>query len=71
MKREFNVIIERDSEGYFVAEVVGLPGCHTQGRSIDELLERVKEAIEVSLEAQKEPATRLDFVGLQKVIVGT
>lgn len=71
MKREFNVIIERDPEGTFVAEVVGLPGCHTQGSSMDELLERVKEAIEVSLEAQDDSSPRLDFVGLQKVIVGT
>lgn len=71
MKREFNVIIERDSEGWLVAEVVGLPGCHTQGRTMDELLERVKEAIEASLEAQDVTAPRLDFVGLQKVVVGT
>jgi predicted RNase H-like HicB family nuclease len=45
MSREFNVIIERDTDGYFVASVPNLPGCHTQARSVDELMERVQEAI--------------------------
>jgi predicted RNase H-like HicB family nuclease len=42
---EFNIIVEQDEDGYFVSEVVGLPGCHTQAKSIDELLKRTKEAI--------------------------
>jgi predicted RNase H-like HicB family nuclease len=50
MTREFNVIIERDSEGYFVASVPSLAGCHTQAKSLDELIERIKEAIELCLE---------------------
>ena len=45
MSKEFNVIIERDADGYFVASVPNLPGCHTQARSLDELMERIKEAI--------------------------
>ncbi len=45
MSKEFNVIIERDSEGYFVASVPSLPGCHTQAKSLDELMERIREAI--------------------------
>ena len=45
MSREFNVIIERDADGYFVASVPNLPGCHTQARSLDQLIERIKEAI--------------------------
>jgi len=44
-KREFTVIIERDEEGYFVAELPELPGCHTQAKSLDTLMNRVKEAI--------------------------
>jgi predicted RNase H-like HicB family nuclease len=44
-KREFTVIIERDEEGYFVAEVPELPGCHTQAKSLDVLRRRMKEAI--------------------------
>jgi len=49
MKREFTVLIEKDSEGYLVASVSELPGCHTQAKSFDQLQERVKEAIELYL----------------------
>jgi predicted RNase H-like HicB family nuclease len=52
MSREFNVIIERDADGYFVASVPNLPGCHTQARSLDDLMERIKEAIILCLEVQ-------------------
>jgi predicted RNase H-like HicB family nuclease len=44
-EQEFNLIIEQGEDGYFVSEVVELPGCHTQAKSIDELLARTKEAI--------------------------
>ena len=42
---EFTVIIERVQDGYYVAEVPELKGCHTQARSLDELMERIREAI--------------------------
>ncbi|MEO1378144.1 MAG: type II toxin-antitoxin system HicB family antitoxin, partial [Cyanobacteria bacterium J06635_10] len=45
LSREFNVIIERDADGYFVASVPTLKGCHTQAKSLDELMERIREAI--------------------------
>ena len=69
-KREFSVIVERDEEGNSVASVPELPGCHTQARSLDELMLRVKEAIELCLEVQGAPLQRLDFVGVQRVTVG-
>ncbi|HEX2091788.1 MAG TPA: type II toxin-antitoxin system HicB family antitoxin [Longimicrobiaceae bacterium] len=69
MNRAFSVVIERDSEGYYVASVPALPGCHTQARSLDELMERVREAIQLCLEVQGEPAETLDFVGVQVVTV--
>jgi len=47
MTRQFNVVVERDAEGFFVATVPSLPGCHTQARSLDQLMERVREAIEL------------------------
>jgi len=50
MKQEFTVIIEQEEEGYFVAEVPELKGCHTQAKSLDTLMERIKEAIELCLE---------------------
>jgi predicted RNase H-like HicB family nuclease len=46
MGREFSVVIERDAEGYYVASVPALRGCHTQARSLDELMNRVREALE-------------------------
>jgi len=67
MTREFSVIIERDTEGYYVASVPALRGCHTQARSLDELMGRVSEAIALCLEVQGEEVEPLDFVGVQKV----
>jgi len=67
MPREFDVVIERDSEGYYVASVPALRGCHTQARSLDQLIERVREAIELCLEVQEEEEERLAFVGVQRV----
>ena len=50
MTREFNVIIEKDEDGFFVASVPELRGCHTQAKSLDVLMRRVKEAIQLCLE---------------------
>lgn len=47
MSRDYTMIIERDEEGDLIASVPALPGCHTQARSMDELMERIKEAIEL------------------------
>ena len=69
MSREFSVVIERDEEGYYVASVPSLPGCHTQARSLDELMERVREAIALCLEVQADAGGNLDFVGVQRVSV--
>lgn len=69
MARQFTVVVEKDSEGFFVASVPALVGCHTQARSLDELMERIKEAIELCLEVQDNELESLDFVGLQRVTV--
>ena len=65
---EFNVVVERDEEGWYVASVPALPGCHTQARSLDELMTRIREAIEAYLEAGETPQP-LEFVGVQRVSV--
>jgi predicted RNase H-like HicB family nuclease len=57
MEIAFNVIVERDEEGYYVASVPELRGCHTQARSLDILMERIKEAIDLCLEEQGRPAS--------------
>ena len=69
MTQDFNVVVERDSEGYYVASVPALPGCHTQARSLDELMLRIREAIELCIEVETGRVEPLDFVGVQKVTV--
>ncbi len=69
MTREFNVVIEKDEDGYFVASVPELRGCHTQARSLDVLMKRVKEAIELCLEVE-EPVSN-EFIGIQRVVVSS
>lgn len=70
MSREFNVIIERDAAGYYVGSVPALQGCHTQAKSLDELIVRIREAIELCLEAEGDKLEPVDFIGVQKVTVG-
>jgi predicted RNase H-like HicB family nuclease len=69
MDRDFHVVIERDSEGFYLGSVTSLPGCHTQARSLDDLFERIKEAIALYLEVEGETRPPLDFVGIQRVTV--
>ena len=70
MIRKFTVVIEKDEDGIFVGSVPGLPGCHTQGKSLDELMERIREAIGLCLEVQEEDAeSGLELVGVQSVAV--
>lgn len=69
MTREFNVVIERDEDGYFVASVPELRGCHTQAKSLDVLMKRVKEAIQLCIEVE-EPVSN-EFIGIQRVAVSS
>ena len=69
MRREFNVIIERDAEGYLVATVPELRGCHTQAKSLDTLMKRVREAIELCLEVAGDEIKSSEFVGVQRITV--
>ena len=68
MTKDFNVIIERDTEGYYIASVPELQGCHTQAKSLDILMERIREAIELCLEVELD-AVGNEFIGVQKVAV--
>ena len=68
MTREFSVVIEKDADGWFVASVPALRGCHTQAKSLDVLMKRVKEAIELCLEVDQE-STSNQFIGVQRVAV--
>jgi len=70
MRKKFNIVIEKDEDGYYVASVPELPGCHTQAKTLDELTERIEEAIKLYLEVEK-GATDIatEFVGVQVVEV--
>jgi predicted RNase H-like HicB family nuclease len=71
MKKEFTVVIEQDEDGIYVASVPELEGCHTQAKTLDELRERIKEAIQLYLEVEPGivETVPLGFVGIQKVEV--
>mgnify|MGYP001612424377 CR=1 FL=1 len=64
----FIVLIERDEDGYYVGSVPSLRGCHTQGRTIEELLKNIREAIELCLEVEKEIPEE-EFIGIQQIKV--
>lgn len=67
---KFNVVIEKDEDDYFVATVPSLPGCHTQAKSLDELSSRIKEAIEIYLDA-KGCTDREELIEMQIIDVET
>lgn len=70
MKKEFNIVIEQDEDGYYIGSVPELPDCHTQAKSLDELNKRIIEAIELSLEVDKDRINKtIKFIGFQKVEV--
>lgn len=69
MAKKYTVIIEKDEDGWLISEVVELPGCHTQAKSMDQLLERTKEAIQAYLGDESSPEESEEFIGVQQVEV--
>ena len=69
MNGVYTVVIEKDEDGYFVGSVPTLPGCHTQARSIDQLMDRMAEAIAVYLDARADEPDTLELVGVQRLAV--
>jgi predicted RNase H-like HicB family nuclease len=65
----FNVLIEKDEDEYFVSEAVELPGCHTQAKTLDELMKRTKEAVSLYLKCCKKCTVSEKFIGLQQIEV--
>jgi len=52
--KEFYVVIERDEDGIYIGEVPQLKACYSQGETIDELMQNIKEVIEMCLEELEE-----------------
>ncbi len=69
MTEKFNVIVEQGEDGYLISDVVELPGCHTQAKTYDELLERTKEVILLYLDAKKHMEIKTKFLSLQQIEV--
>ena len=69
MQREFNIIIEEDEDGFLVASVPELRGCHTQAKSLDVLMRRIREAIELCLEVEEMQFKTPRFVGIQRMTI--
>lgn len=74
---QFKVLIEQDEDGMYIASVPELPGCYTQGKTLEQVRIRIKEAIELVLEADKEikkekiesPSSFPHFFGIEEVII--
>ena len=69
MTNKYTIIVEKDEDGWLVSEVVGLPGCHTQAKDMNQLLERTKEAVEAYIEADDDLNVTEEFVGVQQIEV--
>ncbi len=63
----FTIVVEQGQDGYLISEVVELPGCHTQAKTYDELIERTKEAISLYLEVKGVPEEMTKFLSLQQI----
>jgi len=70
MKKEFYVIVERDEDSYYVGEVPQLRACYAQGKTLDELMQNIREVILLSLESDFPIEPLPEFVGVQKVALG-
>lgn len=67
---KFGAVVEKDEDGYYVASVPELPGCHTQAKTLDEVMKRIREAIQAFLEAEGVKGHRsTELVGFQFVEV--
>lgn len=66
---DFTVLIERDEAGIYIAKVPDIPGCYTQGKTISQVLDRIKEAVDVCIEAEAQEIKPLQFIGVQRISV--
>lgn len=74
---QFKVLIEQDEDGLYMASVPELPGCYTQGKTLEQVRERIKEAVELILEADKNlkkekiqsPRSSSNFFGVEDIMI--
>jgi predicted RNase H-like HicB family nuclease len=68
-QKTFTVVIERDEDDYYVGSVPSLRGCHTQARTLDTLMRRMREAVELCLENEDSAHSSLELVGVQQISI--
>lgn len=76
---QFKVLIEQDEDGVYVASVPELPGCYTQGKTLEQVRERIKEVIEIILEEHDDlrkekletPSSLPNFFGIEQITIPT
>jgi predicted RNase H-like HicB family nuclease len=67
--RKFTAVVEKCTDtGLFVGHIPGFPGAHTQGETLDELVQNLQEVVELLLE-DGEPELEAEFVGTQQVVI--
>lgn len=74
---QFKVLVEQDENGIYVASVPELPGCYTQGKTLETVRERIKEAIELVLEEEpnlkqeklQSPKSTSYFFGIEEITI--
>jgi predicted RNase H-like HicB family nuclease len=69
VKRKFTVVIEQDEDGYYVATVPALRGCHTQAKTLDTLMKRVREVVQLCLQEDDGNGSPLELIGIQQISV--
>ena len=67
--RKFTVVIERDEDGYYVGTVPSLHGCHTQAKTLDTLMKRMREAVALCLESEDGGSPPLELVGVLQISI--
>jgi len=73
LKRQFKVIIERDEDGYLIASVPALPGCHTHAKTFTELTKNIKDAVKLCLKVAKTNSgyqAKIEMFGYEPSFVG-
>ena len=68
-QQKFTVVIERDEDGYYVGTVPTLRGCHTQAKTLDTLMKRMREAVELCRESENGASLSLELVGVQQISI--
>ncbi len=66
---KYTVVVEKGEDGYFIGEVLELPGCHTQAKTLEQLDSRLKEAISLYVGENSEAKAKTPFVGIRHLEV--